>query len=131
MKFDECAQVFDLEPGDVVTWPQNAPHRVENSDDLNISLSTEHYTARQIRHVRVCKANRLLRRTVGLPCRSLKTEGLAYTLKSAAYLGFRSVQKLFGGDEVSYDYPVTFRVDPNAPDGVQMLENAAKPSRDA
>ncbi|GAB4144872.1 MAG: hypothetical protein Tsb009_16740 [Planctomycetaceae bacterium] len=126
--YDDLAQVFDLKPGDVVTWPQNSPHRVENFDDLNVSLSTEHYTARQLRYVRVCKANRLLRKRTGLPCRSLKTEGLGYALKATAYLGFRSVQKLFGGDEVSYDYPMTFRVNPNMPDGVEMLENAEQPT---
>lgn len=120
--FDQSAQVFDLEPGDVVTWPQNSPHRVENEDDLNVSLSTEHYTSRQLRHVRVCKANCLLRRTAKIPCKSMNTEGIGYALKSTAFLGARALQKLFGSEGVTYDYPMTFRVDPDAPDGIQMLE---------
>lgn len=127
--FDNAAQVFDLEPGEVVTWPQNSPHRVENEDDLNVSLSTEHYTARQLRHVRVCKANRLLRRAAKLPCHAMDTEGLGYALKSTAFLGVRAIQKLFGSEGVTYDYPMTFRVDPDAPEGIQMLENAATPTR--
>jgi quercetin dioxygenase-like cupin family protein len=32
--------VYQLEPGDVVSWPHNAPHRIENLDSLNVSLST-------------------------------------------------------------------------------------------
>ena len=28
--YDAHAQVFDLEPGQMLSWPLNAPHRVEN-----------------------------------------------------------------------------------------------------
>lgn len=38
---DAGAEMFDLEPGDMVHWPQNAPHRIDNGDDLNVSLSVE------------------------------------------------------------------------------------------
>ena len=68
---------------DVVIWPQNGPHRVENSDDLNISLSTEHYTAAQLRCIRVHQANSLIRTATGLGSRSVQTEGLAYSAKCA------------------------------------------------
>ncbi|MCH8829996.1 MAG: cupin-like domain-containing protein [Planctomycetes bacterium] len=124
---DEFAQVFDLQPGDVVTWPQNFPHRVENENELNVSLSTEHYTPRQLRHVRVCRANCLLRKTVGYRSRSLKTDGFGYAVKSSLLLGTRVIQRLWGRGDVSYDYPMTFRVNPNAPDGVEPLENAETP----
>ena len=33
--YDREALVFDLEPGEMLTWPLNAPHRVENYDVLN------------------------------------------------------------------------------------------------
>ena len=92
--FDDGARVFDMQPGDVVTWPQNSPHRVENLDGLNVSLSTEHYTERQLKHVRVCRANALLRKSLKIPCRSHKTDGLGYALKSSAFLGMRAMQKL-------------------------------------
>lgn len=126
-EFDQKAEVFDLEPGEVVTWPQNTPHRVENFDSFNVSLSTEHYTAQQIRHVRVCRVNRLLKRT-GLSANSLKTNGIGYLLKSAVFFGHRSIQKLLTKDEVSYHYPKTFRVNPNAPNAVELYDNVTSTS---
>ncbi|MFQ5732882.1 MAG: cupin-like domain-containing protein [Planctomycetaceae bacterium] len=119
--FDDGAAVFDLRPGDVVTWPQNSPHRVENREGMNVSLSTEHYTASQLRYVRVCRANRLLRKTLRLPCRSHRTEGLGYALKSSVFFGCRLMQRLVGGGDVSYDYPMPFRVDLDAPDCISRI----------
>jgi hypothetical protein len=43
-EMDENAVVFDLEPGMAVTWPLHAPHRVENLDSANLSLTTEFQT---------------------------------------------------------------------------------------
>jgi len=42
--FDDGAEVYDLKPGEMVHWPLNCPHRVENEDCLNISVTTEHWT---------------------------------------------------------------------------------------
>ncbi len=122
--FDKAAAVFDMQPGDVVIWPQNSPHRVENLEGLNVSLSTEHYTDQQLRYVRVCRANRVLRRTLRLPCRSHHTSGLGYALKSTAFYGYRALQKITGGGDVAYDYPMGYRVDLDAPDCVRPLEKS-------
>lgn len=123
--FDDEAQVFDMQPGEVVTWPQNAPHRVTNLDGLNVSLSTEHYTERQMRHVRVCRANAMLRKALKIPCRSHRTEGLAYTLKSSAFLGLRAMQKLVNRREGAFHIPTTFRVDLNAPNCMTPLRTSS------
>ena len=42
--FDDDAHVYDLKPGQMVHWPLNCPHRVENEDCLNVSVTTEHWT---------------------------------------------------------------------------------------
>lgn len=42
--FDDDAKVFDLQPGQAVAWPPNAPHRVENLGTVNVSLSIEYMT---------------------------------------------------------------------------------------
>lgn len=122
-ELDDGAQVFDMEPGDVVTWPQNSPHRVDNVEGLNVSLSTEHYTAAQLRYVRVCRANQLLKRAFNIPCRSKKTRGFAYALKSTAFLGCRTLQKVFRRKEPYMEYPQTFRVDLNEPDCIRPLQS--------
>lgn len=42
--FEPDAQVIDLEPGEALTWPLYAPHRVENLDRFCVSLSMDFQT---------------------------------------------------------------------------------------
>ncbi|MGV8928293.1 MAG: cupin-like domain-containing protein [Brevundimonas sp.] len=42
--FEADAQVVDLEPGQALTWPLFAPHRVENLDRFCVSLSMDFQT---------------------------------------------------------------------------------------
>jgi hypothetical protein len=63
-EFDAAAKIFDLEPGFAAAWEQNAPHRVTNHDDFNVSLSTEHFTDASRRRARRYRANHFLRRTL-------------------------------------------------------------------
>ena len=42
--FEADAQVVDLEPGEALTWPLYAPHRVENLDKFCVSLSMDFQT---------------------------------------------------------------------------------------
>ncbi|MGE0747116.1 MAG: hypothetical protein AB7K86_17800 [Rhodospirillales bacterium] len=114
--FDASAAVIDLHPGEVATWPQNAPHRIVNGDSLNISLSTEHLTPRMRRRINVFRANRLLNGSFGLPARSVATEGAAARAKEILYYGVRTAQKLAGKRQVGYVEPMSFRVDLTAPD---------------
>lgn len=39
--WDAEAICFDLEPGQALVWPYNAPHRVDNQGTFNVSLSCE------------------------------------------------------------------------------------------
>jgi hypothetical protein len=42
--FEADAQIIDLEPGQALTWPLYAPHRVENLDRFCVSLSMDFQT---------------------------------------------------------------------------------------
>jgi hypothetical protein len=44
LAFEQDAQVLDLEPGEALTWPLYAPHRVENLDKFCVSLSMDFQT---------------------------------------------------------------------------------------
>jgi hypothetical protein len=44
LAFEKDAQVMDLEPGEALTWPLYAPHRVENLDRFCVSLSMDFQT---------------------------------------------------------------------------------------
>ena len=43
-EFDRIGTAFSVGPGDTVSWPARAPHRVVNGNNLNVSLSTFHET---------------------------------------------------------------------------------------
>lgn len=44
LAFEDDAQVMDLEPGQALTWPIYAPHRVENQGRFCVSLSMDFQT---------------------------------------------------------------------------------------
>ena len=83
--FDAQSEVLDLEPGDVVGWAQNAPHRVTNGDIFNVSLSTEHTTEASRRRMRVYCANRLLRHQLGYRQPTIREHGLRAAVKASLY----------------------------------------------
>ena len=63
--WDAQSTVFDMTPGDMVTWPQNAPHRVSNGPMVNVSLSMEFMTPAAMMRANVLYANGMLRRRFG------------------------------------------------------------------
>jgi hypothetical protein len=127
-KFDAAARVFDVEPGQLLTWPQLTPHRVTNLAGLNVSLSTEHKNPRARRRINVHLANQWLRRTVGLNCRSVEVNGPAAHAKQALVRCVRKCRNVFGTEVVrKNEYAVTFKVDPESPYGFTLLKDPLPP----
>ncbi len=83
LAWDKDATVFDLKPGMMVSWPQNAPHRVENGDMLNLSLSIEFMTAEALMRANVLYANGLMRRMTGRAPKSAAVSGAGALAKFA------------------------------------------------
>ena len=121
-EFEDYASVFELGPGDILAWPQNSPHRVQNTEGLNVSLSTEHRTPEGTRRELVYCANHFLRQRLGLPAQSTNTSG---TLAEAKTFGFRAVRKaakILGRTTSRHnDPPIEFEVDLEAPNCVRSL----------
>jgi hypothetical protein len=63
--WDDGGKRVQLTPGRMLTWPQNAPHRIENGPMLNVSLSMEFMTPEALMRANVIYANGLLRRRLG------------------------------------------------------------------
>ncbi len=63
--WDAGAEMHDLTPGKMVTWRQNAPHRIENGSMLNVSLSVEFMTPEALLRANVIYANGVMRRRLG------------------------------------------------------------------
>lgn len=116
--FDADATVYDLEPGYMLYWPLNCPHRVENQDCMNVSVTTEHWT-RELRNIyAVNYANGLLR---GAGFNHLeRQEGGPVML---AKMGLAAAAKFSGATRASRKpYTIDFRVDPDSPTGYRDIE---------
>ena len=104
--WDADAESFALRPGDMTTWPQNMPHRVDNGPMLNVSLSMEFMTPRALRRARVLHANGVLRRGLGW---SPKVQDRAGPVL-AAKLALAAAHKLAIRSSTAPILPETFRV---------------------
>lgn len=80
--YDEHATVYDLEPGQMLHWPLNAPHRVDNYDCLNVSMTMEYFTESIRRSHIVTMANGIMRHKMGLQPRSQSISGPAFWSKA-------------------------------------------------
>lgn len=87
--YDAAAEVFDIGPGEMLHWPLNAPHRVENFDSLNVSMTMEYWTDAIRRSNMINVANGLLRNTFRYPPRSRQLTGLPFYMKAALQAGVR------------------------------------------
>ncbi len=80
--FDDFAVKFDFQPGQMLHWPLNAPHRIENHDCLNISVTTEYWTRQALLNQRLNMANGTLRYRLGVTPKSRSTKGPGFFSKS-------------------------------------------------
>jgi hypothetical protein len=100
-EFDEHATAYDLHPGEMLTWPQNRPHRVENVSDVNVSLTTEHYTPEAMKKRMTYLSNRYLRKWFRLPATDVSLDGPRASMKRTL---FRLARRLPGLNEArEYD----------------------------
>jgi hypothetical protein len=126
-EFDHYALSFEVEPGQLLTWPQMAPHRVNNLDGLNVSLSTEHKSPTAVRRINLYQANQLLRRSLGCWHHSTSVNGITAHAKQALARANRLVGKLLKKPKQHFTYSKSFVVDPEAPNGYRVLADAKLP----
>ncbi len=111
-QWDKAAEVYDLVPGAMVTWRQNAPHRIENGPMLNVSLSIEFMTPAALMRANVIYANGVLRRRLGLD------PGLRDGV-TPSNLGKLAIARSAKGLKLQTPHeralPITFRLDPTTP----------------
>ena len=115
--FDAHAKIVDLEPGMAITWPQMAPHRVQNADVLNVSLSCEFMTLPALIQANAIHANAVLRRRTGMSPR--QPHGMdAGTIAKA---GLSRVLKLMHRPVGAPNPAPQFEIDPDAETGVRLI----------
>lgn len=121
--FDNHAEVYNLEPGQALHWPLNGPHRIENADCLNVSVTTEHWTSEIRNSYAVNYANGVLRRNLGMKMLSAAPEGMHVYPKAAFALAHK---KLKLGRSARVVRKVDFRVNAAAPKGIVDIPAYAK-----
>jgi len=116
--FDSGATVLPLKPGEMLHWPLNAPHRVENGPMMNVSVTTEFVTPRIKRLNQMNIANAILRRRLKLRAAGRPVEGPRYWAKAALQAGFARAGLLDRDRARAQSYSFTLS---KGPDGtVQM-----------
>jgi hypothetical protein len=119
-EFDQCASLFELSPGDALSWPHNSPHRVMVTEGMSVSLGTLHETDDSVRRTHVICANALLRAKVGLKNPSMAERGL---IPSAKAFMFRAVRRagLVPKSPPHKAYKTPYVLDPQGNLGVREL----------
>lgn len=107
--YDDQADVFDVEPGQMLHWPLNAPHRVENFDSLNVSMTMEYWSDTIRRSNMINVANGLLRDKIGYKPRARTLTGPVFYAKAALQAGVRRSGLLKKARKARR--PIAFRLD--------------------
>lgn len=107
--YDAAARVFDIGPGEMLHWPLNAPHRVENFDCLNVSMTMEYWSEDIRRSNMINVANGILRDKLGRTPKSRATTGPAFYAKAALQAGVRRSGLLKKARKARR--PIAFRLD--------------------
>ncbi|MEZ5875701.1 MAG: hypothetical protein R3D30_13105 [Hyphomicrobiales bacterium] len=121
--YDDYAVVADLEPGEMMHWPLHSPHRVDNHDCLNVSLTTEYWTEPIRRTVMMNSANAVLRARLGINPRSSAISGPGFWAKAAFQAGVKRAGLL--NKQRAAARPITFRLDPAHPGTLIDIAQAA------
>ncbi len=106
--YEDYATSMTLNSGEMAQWPLNMPHRIENDDELSVSMTIEYFTADIRRRMFVNGANGILREKLKLdPARNVS--GPAFWAKTAMYAAAAKGGLLTR--ERSKRRPITFQLD--------------------
>lgn len=123
-EYDQSARIFEIGPGEMLHWPLNAPHRVENLDCLNVSMTMEYWTEDSRRKQMINLANGILRHKGGLAPKSRATEGAGFWAKAALQAGIKRAGLLQKEREARR--AVDFKLDPVKPGAIIDIREAAE-----
>jgi len=108
---DEGARIFDLKENQMITWPLNAPHRVENQS-FCVSVTTEYSSPESSFKNSVMYTHAVMRQKVGMNPSWRKTSYPSKIVKAAAGRLLRKIGLL---ESIREQDIVTFTVHKEAP----------------
>lgn len=116
--FEADAQVMDLEPGEALTWPLYAPHRVENLDRFCVSLSMDFQTWPSRFRNGALYTNAVMRSRGGSP---RFTEGMSTPELAARWAASLALKKVGGLKSKLDSFERDFEPQVGAADGAGAL----------
>lgn len=116
--FEDDAQVVDLEPGQALTWPVYAPHRVRNLDQFCVSLSMDYQTWDSRFRNGALFTNAVLRRQGGNP---RHTDRMGRPELAARWAASLALKKAGVMKSRIHDLERDFEPDAAAADGARAL----------
>jgi len=116
--FEADAQVMDLEPGEALTWPLYAPHRVENLDRFCVSLSMDFQTWPSRFRNGALYTNAVMRSRGGSP---RFTEGMSTPELAARWAASLALKKVGGLKSKLDSFERDFEPEVGAADGAGAL----------
>jgi hypothetical protein len=116
--FEADASVIDLEPGQALTWPLYAPHRVRNLDQFCVSLSMDFQTWGSRFRNGALFTNAVLRERGGRP---RPTDRMARPELAARWAAALALKKAGVMKSRIHDLTRDFEPDAEAADGVRAL----------
>ena len=119
-EFDRYAEQYDLEAGDLLSWPQNSPHRVCVTEGVSVSITTFYQTDESIRRGHIYGANRLLRRALNQRTLSTKESGAVAFVKETMYRACRRTRILKAYP--ARKYLAECRIDPRGLGGISQIQ---------
>ena len=120
LQFEGDAQVMDLEPGQALTWPVYAPHRVENLDRFCVSLSMDFQTWPSRFRNGALYTNAVVRSRGGAP---RQTEGMATPELAARWAASLALRRVGGLKSRIEHFERDFTPDVGAADGAGALSS--------
>lgn len=116
--FEADAQVIDLEPGQALTWPLYAPHRVKNLDRFCVSLSMDFQTWPSRLRNGAIYTNAVIRSRGGSP---RFTDGMAMPELAARWAASLALRRVGGLKSRVAVYERDFEPEVGAADGARAL----------
>jgi len=123
--YDDYAFSHELKAGEVVSWPQHSPHRVENIG-FNVSLTTSYGSQESRRQLGVHGFNHYILKPLGFKKRSIKRVGLMAEIKSFTYFVLKKLKVLKRGERTA-SYTTDLQLDDSHPQGMSKRAEASLP----
>ena len=119
---EEAAEIYDLEEGEMITWPLNRPHRVENKSYC-VSVTTEYSTHKSTIKNAAMYTNAVLRRKLGLNPNWNSASMPEKYIKASIGKVLRKIGVL---DTLQEDDMVSFKIDKTLPGYIRDVEPYAR-----